>query len=86
MGTVGKPDRNPGALRWGFQQKLEVLGGGVQQKLEDMNRGFTQAMKCFSQIQTIQTSRSLGFSASFKVVFKDVAQGRPHGQRKQVWN
>ena len=30
----------------------ELGGGGVQQKLEDVKGGFTQAVKCFSQIQT----------------------------------
>lgn len=65
---VGKPDRKPEALR---------VGRGVQQGLEGVKGGFTQAVKCFSQIQTFPTSRSSRSSASFQTVFKDVAQGKP---------
>lgn len=81
MGMVGKPDRNPGALRERGCSTKAYSKSPLLQK-----GGFTQAMEFFSQIQTIQTSRSSGFSASFKIIFKNAAQRRPQGQRKQVWN
>ena len=58
---VGKPDRQPEALQ---------VGRGVQQELEGVKGGFTQAMKCFSQIQTFPTSGSSGSSAGFETGFQ----------------
>lgn len=61
------------------------MGENFRQEPEGVKEGFTQAMKWFSQIQTIQTSRSSSFSARFEIGIQAIAQGRPQAQMGQVW-